>query len=173
VLEVGCAEADWIGPIASDRPDLTLVGLDWRPPKTRRAPSQSKILCGDILTFPFPSQSFDVAVGISSIEHIGLGHYGDPVDSRGDIRCMERLSSILTPGGWVYFDVPYDPAGYSVLRDLCRIYDDRTITRRLLGGRFCETWRGYFSKDGAARETPQRYDSGKSFGYVAIQAQLL
>ena len=30
VLEIGCAEADWMTPMLALRPDLQITGIDWR-----------------------------------------------------------------------------------------------------------------------------------------------
>lgn len=127
VLEIGCAEADWQTPMLALRPDLQITGIDWR--KCKRPGTTIK---GDILTQDFAPGSFDVVVGISSIEHIGLGHYeADPKYVDGDITCMELVGKWLKPDGWVYFDVPYNASGYMVLNTEARIYDDEALCMRL------------------------------------------
>jgi hypothetical protein len=143
VLEVGCAEADWMTPIMAARPDLQITGIDWRPAPGR--PGQ--VIQGDVLTHDWPAASFDVMVGISSIEHIGLGHYdADPLDPDGDRHCMARVCRWLKPGGWVYLDVPYDPAGYRVEGTSHRVYDDAAVTDRLLAG-FTRQQTWYFAHE--------------------------
>lgn len=128
VLEIGCAEADWMTPMLAERPDLNLTGIDWR-----RCPRPGTVIHGDVLTQTFPAASFDAVVGISSIEHIGLGHYSDdPLDPEGDRHCLEKVVSWLTPGGWVYADVPYDPTGFRVHGTEYRTYDDAAIADRLI-----------------------------------------
>lgn len=130
VLEVGSAESDWTGPLKEERPDLYCISLDWRFHPWRSADA---VVFGDVLRFPFAPESFDAVVGISSFEHIGLGHYNaDPLDGEGDVRCMERVASWLKPGGWVYGDVPYDPAGYRLDGTSCRVYDEAAWRARLI-----------------------------------------
>ena len=41
----------------------------------------------------------DFAFSFSSIEHNGLGRYGDALDPNGDLRDMELLSCVIRPGG--------------------------------------------------------------------------
>lgn len=41
----------------------------------------------------------DFAFSYSSIEHNGLGRYGDPLDPNADLHDMEMLSCIIRPGG--------------------------------------------------------------------------
>lgn len=142
VLEIGCAEADWIAPLKADRPDLAVIGIDWR---NEDRPSATARVIGDVLTFPFAPAAFDAIVGISSIEHIGLGHYNaDPIDVDGDRRCMVRAMKWLKPGGWIYADVPYDPTGYRVDGTSHRCYDDAAVSARLVPHGLTEVRRWHF-----------------------------
>ena len=128
VLEVGCSEADWMTPMLAERPDLQLTGIDWR-----RCPRPGTVIHGDVLSHDFPLASFDAVVGISSFEHIGLGHYsGDPLNEDGDVQCLRRVAAWLKPGGWVYGDVPYGPA-YHVHGTEYRAYDEAALQARLVG----------------------------------------
>ncbi|CAI2354913.1 unnamed protein product [Caenorhabditis sp. 36 PRJEB53466] len=54
------------------------------------------------------ADSFDFAVSFSSIEHSGIGRYGDPVDPIGDFREMLKIKCLLKPGGLLFFGVPLD-----------------------------------------------------------------
>lgn len=49
---------------------------------------------------------FDAIISISSIEHDGLGRYGDPVDPEGDLKAMGNISNMLEENGIFYFAVP-------------------------------------------------------------------
>lgn len=53
-----------------------------------------------------PKPKFDVALSISSLEHDGLGRYGDPVDANGDLKAMEKMRDIVRPGGFLLLAVP-------------------------------------------------------------------
>lgn len=129
VLEIGHAEADWMTPMLQERPDLQITGIDWRPELNR----PGRVIQGDVLTYDFPAGSFDVVVGISSIEHIGLGHYHqDPLDPDGDTHALARAVSWLKPGGWIYADVPFDPSGYRLHGTEYRAYDAATLRQRLI-----------------------------------------
>jgi len=128
VLEIGCAEADWMTPMLAERPDLKITGIDWRP-----CERPGLVYQADVMDVQFPEASFDAVVGISSIEHIGLGHYDDdPADDYGDCRCMLNVVRWLKPGGFVYLDVPYDASGYHVCGTSHRVYDEHAIQERLI-----------------------------------------
>jgi hypothetical protein len=97
VLEIGCAEADWLTPMKQERNDLHLTGIDWRPCER---PGASVLIQGDVLAHDFAKESFDVVVLVSALEHIGLGGYdNDPLDPDGDTHVMERISG-LVGAGW-------------------------------------------------------------------------
>ena len=41
-----------------------------------------------------------------TIEHIGLGRYGDPIDPDGDLMAISELKRVLAPDGNLLFVVP-------------------------------------------------------------------
>lgn len=111
------------------RPDLHITGIDVR---ACDRPAADAVIQGDVLTHDFPAECFDAIVFISSLEHIGLGAYGDPIDADGDTHAVQRGTGWLRPGGLVYFDVPYGQT-YEVTGKYRR-YNDVAIASRLLPG---------------------------------------
>ncbi|KAF1753933.1 hypothetical protein GCK72_020490 [Caenorhabditis remanei] len=51
--------------------------------------------------------TFDFAASFSSIEHSGLGRYGDPIDPIGDLREMLKIKCMLKKGGLLFLGIPY------------------------------------------------------------------
>jgi SAM-dependent methyltransferase len=51
-------------------------------------------------------ETFDTLLSISSIEHDGLGRYGDPINPNGDLEAMEKMKRMLVPGGLLFLAVP-------------------------------------------------------------------
>ena len=49
---------------------------------------------------------FDVCISVSSIEHSGLGRYGDKIDPDGDIKAMQSIKALLKYGGICFLSVP-------------------------------------------------------------------
>ena len=50
---------------------------------------------------------FDAVISISSIEHDGLGRYGDPINPDGDIETMKKIKNkILKKDGLIFLAVP-------------------------------------------------------------------
>lgn len=50
--------------------------------------------------------SLDFAISFSSLEHSGLGRYGDILDPIGDLREVQKTRCLLKPGSLFYLDVP-------------------------------------------------------------------
>ena len=48
----------------------------------------------------------DSISALHSIEHFGLGRYGDPVDYFGHVKAIKNIAQILKPKGTFYFSVP-------------------------------------------------------------------
>lgn len=168
VLEIGSAEADWITPMLALRPDLQMTSIDWRE---QARPGVN--IRGDVLTHEFPDASFDAIVGISSLEHVGLGHYeADPLDADGDTHCLQRCVRWLKPSGWLYCDVPYDPRGYRVVGTKCRVYDDDALVARLghRDLRFVGAWFTTYTNTQRLIPKPMTPPAQK-FHYVALCLQ--
>jgi SAM-dependent methyltransferase len=130
VLEIGCAEADWLTPMKAARPDLTLVGIDQREPGNR--PGADQIVVADVMTFQgFEPASFDAIIAVSMVEWAGTGKYNSPVDARGDYKTLAQARTWLKPTGWLYFDVPYTNAEFPVEQRRhnpeMRIYSDASF----------------------------------------------
>ena len=53
--------------------------------------------------------SFDLIMSISSVDHSGLGRYGDQLNPNGDISAMRQTLSLLRPGGFLMLTVPIGP----------------------------------------------------------------
>lgn len=46
---------------------------------------------------------------LHTLEHFGLGRYGDPIDAEGHIRGFANLTAMLQPGGKLFLSTPIGP----------------------------------------------------------------
>jgi hypothetical protein len=53
-----------------------------------------------------PAGSFDAIFSYSSIEHSGLGRYGDPLDPVGDVKTVRQMRRTLVQGGLLFLGIP-------------------------------------------------------------------
>jgi SAM-dependent methyltransferase len=74
-----------------------VTALDVRPRRTGLG--TETILLGDASRIPAPDAAFDAVVSLSSLEHFGLGRYGDAVDLGADSAAAAEMRRVLRPGG--------------------------------------------------------------------------
>ena len=81
-----------------------------------------------------PSDPFAAAFLISTIQHVGLGAYGErPYGNRepgagADADLLERVRGLLSPDGIAILTVPYGRRG---ITELGRVYDENSLSRLL------------------------------------------
>jgi len=64
----------------------------------------------DLLALPFADNSVASLSCMHTVEHVGLGRYGDPIDLDGDLKAIKELQRVLAPGGSLLFVVPIGKA---------------------------------------------------------------
>jgi SAM-dependent methyltransferase len=135
ILELGCAESDWLERMHRWDPSFELVGVDARRHARPQGSPCVPIIEGSAMNQDlFAPESFDRIVLLGALEHFGLGFYGDPEAAAGDVATMRNIARWLKPGGFVYFDVPCQPT-YRVSDNRCfRSYAPIDVTTRLLRG---------------------------------------
>jgi SAM-dependent methyltransferase len=80
-----------------------------------------RYLTGDCTKSGLTDESVDVVCLISTLEHVGLGRYGDPQDVHGDMRAMQEARRVLKTKGYLILTVPYGHP--TVVYNLHRVYD--------------------------------------------------
>jgi ubiquinone/menaquinone biosynthesis C-methylase UbiE len=95
-----------------------VVGIDVQPYPYRHP--NFRAVRGDAMCFPFPSSCFGVVLAISVVEHIGIGHYGDPSAGDGDGVALREIRRVLRPGGRALLTVPFGQAHTDTFQ---RVYD--------------------------------------------------
>ena len=61
---------------------------------------------GNLHNLPFESNSVESISCMHTVEHVGLGRYGDPIDPDGDIKAINELKRVVRPGGSLVFVTP-------------------------------------------------------------------
>lgn len=77
---------------------------DYRPADL----SMSGLFCGkaDLTNLHFDDNSIESLSCMHTVEHIGLGRYGDPIDPDADMKAISELKRVVKPGGSLLFVVP-------------------------------------------------------------------
>ena len=116
VLDLGCCHSRL--PLALASRGFGVVGMDFNPYPYRHPGLRA--LRGDIMKIPFAAGTFSAVLAVSVIEHIGIGHYGEPGANIGDQVAVREIARILKPGGKALITVPY---GRAHTNDWMRVYD--------------------------------------------------
>ncbi|KAL6737989.1 hypothetical protein Aduo_011589 [Ancylostoma duodenale] len=98
------------------------------------------------------AERFDFAITFSSIEHSGLGRYGDPVDPIGDMREVQKVMCLLKKGG--LFFVGFPRGRDSILYNLHRVYGRTRLAMIMAGYEWVAMYRG----DSPYPQWPRRED---------------
>lgn len=77
---------------------------DYRPAHLKLSGYKSEH--GDLTNLHFPSDSVESLSCMHTLEHVGLGRYGDPIDALGDIKAAAELARVLKVGGSFIFVTP-------------------------------------------------------------------
>jgi hypothetical protein len=127
-LDAGCSGSDLSSKLASQGLEVYGVDIYRKNLIARGQPNFSFVLC-DIRWLPFVDGSFDVVTAVSTLEHIGIGFYGDIEDSEGDTRSVNELRRVTKVTGNLLVTVPF---GEWKITNMQRTYDCNTL-KRLFG----------------------------------------
>ncbi|WP_235852458.1 DUF268 domain-containing protein [Helicobacter vulpis] len=75
-------------------------------------------------------QSVESLSALCSVEHFGLGRYGDPIDPDGWRKALKSFQRVLKPGGKLYLSVPVGKEN-RVCFNAHRIFHPSTIIETL------------------------------------------
>ncbi len=105
-VDVGSRIDGFIGSLSVFR-KVEVIDIRPLPVRTPNVEFRQLDLTGDL-----PSEWLECTDSLSclhTIEHFGLGRYGDPLDPSGHIKGLERLKSMVKPGGNLYLSTPIGP----------------------------------------------------------------
>jgi SAM-dependent methyltransferase len=108
-----------------------IVTLDIRDREP--ATGNESVVTGEATMIGFPAGHFDCVVSLSSIEHFGLGRYGDAFDPMADVKAVNEMCRVLKPGGLAVISTTIHKGRPSVAFNAHRIYNYSSI-RGMLGG---------------------------------------
>jgi len=102
---------------------------DYRPPALTL--SNCTVKRADLLELPFASRSIHSLSCMHTVEHVGLGRYGDTIDPDADLKAAKELERVVAEGGHLLFVVPI---GKAILRfNAMRIYSYRQVVEMFAG----------------------------------------
>lgn len=90
-----------------------------------------KSLKADLTGLPFASESISSLSCMHTVEHIGLGRYGDPIDPDGDVKAINELKRVVAIDGSLLFVVPV--GNPKIIFNAHRIYDPGMVSHLFEG----------------------------------------
>ena len=153
ILDIGSAESTF--PLSAASLGYQVTAIDPRPlPYSHPNLESHASLLED---WDAPSGSFDAVFLISTIEHVGLGAYGERPygcsehGAGADVALLERVRALLSGQGLLVLTLPY---GLRDRTDLERIYDEESL------GRLLARWE-VLERRVAVRRDPLVWESGE------------
>ncbi len=116
ILDLGCCSSG--EPVALASRGFQVIGLDVSAYPFKHP--NLVALRADALRIPLVSGSVAAVLAVSVIEHIGIGHYGDPLSEQGDLVAVREIARVLRRGGKALITVPF---GLAMRDDFQRVYD--------------------------------------------------
>jgi len=103
ILDVGCYYSNF--PIQLASMGFKTWGIDVTPYQLRHP--NFTFVRGDIQKTKFRSNFFDMVTAISTVEHIGVGYYGDKKGKTSDRDAVKEIARITKKSGKFILTVPY------------------------------------------------------------------
>ena len=94
--------------------------------RERTSTNETVVTC-DGKKLDIPTDSFDAVVSLCSLEHFGLGRYGDEFDLDADKKAFHEMVRVLRPGGILIFTTTITRANPCIVFNTQRIYNEEMI----------------------------------------------
>lgn len=101
--DIGSRIDGFIAHLASFREKIVLIDIR---PLNKSIPGVS-FQCADATNLDgISDESIESISALCSLEHFGLGRYGDAIDPDGWIKALQSIERVLSPNGHAYISVP-------------------------------------------------------------------
>lgn len=103
ILDIGCYYSNF--PISLASMGFDVYGIDIMPYELTHP--NFTFIQDDVRDYNFGKKKFDVVTCISTLEHVGLGDYGDRKEKSGDLKTVEAVKKVLKKNGVFIITVPF------------------------------------------------------------------
>ena len=139
ILDIGSYRHFILGLLAH----YSVTTVDVRP-RNPAVENEGTVTC-DAKNLTLSDDSFDLVLSLCSLEHFGLGRYGDEFDPAADRKAFFEMVRVLRPGGSLIFTTPITRAAPSIAFNAHRIYN-HPMLQSFCAGLTCEEER-FFSHE--------------------------
>lgn len=153
ILDIGSGASYFPSKLLNE--GFEVYSLEFQSPELRK----SKIIFkqSDTRATGFDKELFDVITLVSTIEHVGLGFYNDPVYPDGDSKAIKEIVRILKRGGILILTTPFSDryrGGWQ------RIYDHESLEKLTEGLKLVKET--FFAKKGRRWTLADRKEAEKA-----------
>lgn len=141
ILDIGSHRLFIIGLLSHYK----IVTLDFRNRKP--ITDNETVVTSDAKSLEFPDNEFDMILSLSTLEHFGLGRYGDEFDLDADKKSFKEMIRVLKPGGHIIFTTHITHKQPSIVFNAHRNYSLEQI-RCFCSNLICEEEKFYSHKLG-------------------------
>lgn len=120
----------YLGLIAARR-GFSVSAIDLQPNSWYYTHPNLEFLQTSVFDLELKSENLDLIINCSSVEHVGMGRYGDPLADKGDLQAMEDMCSLLRHDGIMLLTVPIGQD--AVFAGSHRVYGSERLPRLLSG----------------------------------------
>ena len=157
LLDIGSYRHFLIGLMASRE----VTTLDVRS-RAELLPNE-KVVTTDAKKPKLPPESFDLVLCLSTLEHFGLGRYGDEIDFDADRLAFSSLVRLIKPGGHFVYSTSLTRTNPSFVFNAHRIYSkeilhDYTQGLRLLEERYYSNGLRRWCEFAEVTDRPKKWD---------------
>lgn len=139
ILDIGSYRHFIIGILSHSK--VTTVDIRGREPIL---PSETVVI-GDAKKLNLPNDQFDAILSLCTLEHVGLGRYGDEFDLEADRKAFGEMTRLLKSGGHLIFTTSITGGQPSLVFNAHRIYSYEMI-RAFCSGLVCIEEKFYSQK---------------------------
>lgn len=102
-FDIGSRLDGFIAHLLAAEIEVTIIDIREFPEKIKNLYT----IVDDATTlYQIPDESIESMSALCSLEHFGLGRYGDPIDPEACFKCFENIQKKLKKGGRLYISVP-------------------------------------------------------------------
>lgn len=131
----------WIECICLARGAKSVTTIDYNPPVLEGATCPVNLRSIHVDDQDMNKYKYDVIMSYSSIEHSGLGRYGDPIDPDGDLKTMRDVFPLMLKSDGARLLFLGVPVSADVLEfNAHRIYGPRRLPRLMEGWSWLQTF---------------------------------
>lgn len=121
ILDIG-SYRDWLAGVMAY---YSVTTVDVRDRKSNL--SNETIINQDVRSLGMAENSMDMVTTLHTIEHFGLGRYGDEFDPDGDKKAVTNFLRVIKPGGRFLFSVPVTAGKACISFNSHRIYTMKMV----------------------------------------------